>query len=76
MNDFKLTKEQAFLAMFSFLDGYFQLTKSDDVGGLLGSMSLLSGGGSADTGVQEEWNEAVEKAINGKVNAELQFKNT
>ncbi|WP_299980531.1 hypothetical protein [uncultured Pseudoteredinibacter sp.] len=62
--------------MYSFLDEYYQLTQSDDVGGLLGSLSLFLDGGFADPGVQEEWNEAVEKAMNGKVYADLQIANT
>ncbi|GAA3933395.1 hypothetical protein [Litoribacillus peritrichatus] len=76
MSEPKLTKNQAFLAMYSFLDEYYQLTKSDDVGGLLGSMSILSDGHVADPAIQEDWDEAIEKVISGKVNAELQIEIT
>jgi len=74
MNKNTLTSEIAFKAMYSFLDNYYQLTKSDDVGGLLGSMSLLSDGSSADPAIKEEWEEAVEKALKQEVNANLEFK--
>ncbi|USD23098.1 hypothetical protein MJO52_08175 [Microbulbifer variabilis] len=76
MSDSKLTKEQAFLAMYAFLDEYYQATKSEDVGGLLGSISLLSDGGSADPVVQNEWEEAIQKVMDGSVNAQLSIKNT
>lgn len=76
MSETKITKEQAFLAMYAFLDEYYQATKSDDVGGLLGSMSLLSDGCSADPAIQQEWEEAIQKVMDGSVNALLSFKNT
>ena len=71
MSESKLTKEQAFLAMYSFLDEYYQLTKADDIGGLLGSMSLLPDGSSADPAIQKEWEEAIQKVIAGGVNGQL-----
>ena len=40
----KLTEEQAYLAMYSFLSDYYDTTNSDEIGGLLGSMSLLEDG--------------------------------
>lgn len=74
MSEEKLTKEQAFLAMYAFLDDYYQVTQSDDIGGLLGSMSLLEDGGTADPSVQSEWLGAVEKAVTGGVHANLVLK--
>lgn len=76
MSELKLTKNQAFLAMYSFLDEYYQLTKSDDVGGLLGSMSILLDGKVADPAIQEDWDEAIKKVMSGKINTELQIKIT
>jgi len=60
-----LTDEQAYAAMFHFLEDFYLRTKSDDVGSLLGSMSLLSDGGPADPAVAEEWQEAVKFAVEG-----------
>ena len=76
MNEIRLTKNQAFLAMYSFLDGYYQATKSDDVGGILGGISLLPDGSLADPATKEDWDAAVQSVMSGKVNAELQIKNT
>ncbi|MBK7519238.1 MAG: hypothetical protein IPI75_03645 [Gammaproteobacteria bacterium] len=76
MDDIKISKEHAYLAMYAFLENYYSLTNSDDVGGLLSGLSLLSDGESADPASKSDWDEAVQKAISGKVNARLQFKNT
>ncbi len=73
MNNSNLTEKQAFLAMYSFLDEYYQITKSDDVGSLLSSMSLLEDGGTADPAILSEWKDAVKKVLEGKVNAKLEF---
>ena len=59
--------------MFSFLENYYELTKSDDIGSLLASMSLLQDGGSADPAIWREWLEAIEKTKKGKVDVELKF---
>ena len=71
MNEKCLTSKEAFLAMYSFLDKYYQLTQDDEIGGLLGSMSLLPDGETADPAIQSEWKEAVNKVLEGKVNANL-----
>ena len=71
MNNSTLTEKQAFLAMYSFLDEYYQLTKADDVGSLLGSLSLLEDGGTADPAIKADWLKAIEKVLKGEVNAKL-----
>lgn len=71
MSNSKLTDKEAFLAMYSFLEEYYQLTKSDDVGSLLGSMSLLEDGGTSDPAIESDWLKAVEKALKGEINAGL-----
>ena len=67
------TTKEAYLAMFSFLENYYELTKSDDIGSLLGSMSLLQGGGTADPAIWKEWLEAIARMEKGKVDVELKF---
>ena len=67
----QLTPAQAYLAMYSFLEAHYQRTKSDDIGALLGSMSLLPDGGSADPAVLHEWQAAVDAALSGSVDAAL-----
>src|SRR3982751_1764260 len=58
-----LTERQAYAAMYYFLDQLYQSTKSDDIGGLLGSMSLLPDGEPADSAITQEWEEAVQFAL-------------
>ena len=71
MSTIKLSKEEAFLSMYSFLENYYSLTKADDIGALLGDLSQLPDGGCADPSAQGDWDEAVQKAVSGKVNAQL-----
>ena len=56
-----LTPRQAYLAMFEFLRQYYLrgLSESDEIGGLLGSMSLLANGQPADAAYKSDWAAAV-----------------
>jgi len=60
----KLTLEQAFCAMFYFLENEYRLTNSDDIGGLLGSLdwTIWDASGPADPAAWEDWLDAVKKA--------------
>ena len=71
MTDKRLTEKEAFLAMYSFLDEYCQITKADEIGALLGSMSLLADGGTADPAIEQDWKKAVEMVLAGSVDAKL-----
>ena len=55
----KLTPLQAYAAMQLFLEDYFQKTSSDSLGSLLGSMSFLEDGHTADPALWVDWTEAV-----------------
>lgn len=68
-----LTSQQAYLAMFAFLVEEYRLTGSDEIGGLLGGMSLLANGAPADTAVVEQWDLAVQLALAGGVDADLRL---
>jgi hypothetical protein len=68
-----LTIKEAFLAMYSFLENEYEISKSDDIGGLLGSMSLLHDGGTADPAVMQDWENAVNKVKAGEVSAFLEI---
>ena len=74
MNELSLSKKQAFLAMFTFLEEYYEMTHADDIGSLLGSLALLEDGCSADTGVQEEWDSAVNRVLDGNIGAKFVLK--
>lgn len=53
--------------MFAFLDKYYQSTRSDEVGRLLGGMSLLADGGTADPAYWKEWEECVQRVQSGNL---------
>ena len=65
MTEHKLTIEQAYRAMFYFLEQEYERTKADELGGLLSSLSweITQGHGPADPGAWQDWQEAVEKAL-------------
>lgn len=67
----ELTKKEAYLAMFEFLDAHYQLSPSDEIGSLLGSMSLLDDGFPADHAMYHDWIAAIEKVKNHQVDANL-----
>ncbi len=57
----KLTEKQAFLAMVSFLEDYYEQTKSDEIGALLGSLQLLDDGITADLAMWDDWLKIVQQ---------------
>lgn len=65
MNEQKLTIEQAYRAMFYFLDQEYERTKADEIGGLLSSLSweITQGHGPADPAAWQDWTDAVKKAL-------------
>ncbi len=69
----QLSTQQAFLAMYSFLDAHYQRSKADDLGALLGSMSLLRDGSPADPAVASDWQAAVDAALSGSVAAAMEI---
>ena len=70
----QLTSKQAYLAMFAFLEAHYQRSKADDVGALLGSMSLLADGTPADPAIEGDWSVAVQSALSGAVNANMELR--
>jgi hypothetical protein len=58
-----LTKKQAYAAMYLYLEAVYDRTSSDGIGAMLGGMSLLADGGTADPAVWPDWEEAVRKAL-------------
>lgn len=64
-----LTPELAYLAMYEFIVNLYQRTKSDELGSLLGSMSFLADGETADPTVWKEWMICVTKVMAGQGDA-------
>jgi len=68
-----LTDQQAYAAMFAFLEHWYGMTKSNDVAALLGSLSLLPNGSPADPALASDWSDAVQRAVEGRVNVTMQL---
>lgn len=69
----KLTEDQAFHAMFAFLEAHYRRTRSDELGALLGALSSLPDGQPADAAVKADWSAAVAAALSGKVDPKLRL---
>ena len=67
-----LTDQQAYLAMFRFLDRCRQLG-FEKIGSLLGSLSLLPDGQPADQALATDWAAAVRDVVNGRVDAQMKL---
>ncbi|KER00948.1 hypothetical protein LGZ99_23995 [Photorhabdus temperata] len=66
MENKMITIEQAYKAMFYFLEHEYELTKSDDIGCLLGSMDWTiwdDSSSPADPAMWEDWLIAVKRTL-------------
>jgi hypothetical protein len=65
MNKQKVTIEQAYRAMFYFLEQEYERTKANEIGGLLSSLSweITQGHGPADPAAWPDWQSAIQKAL-------------
>jgi hypothetical protein len=63
----------AYAAMFAFIEDEHRQTNSDELGALLGSMSLLNDGSTVDPAVWSAWLAAVERAESGSVDLTFRF---
>ena len=68
-----MNSKTAYLAMYDFLEREYNLTKDGGIGGLLGSMSFLEDGHTADPAVWNDWLESVRRAQDGDVDGSLRF---
>ncbi len=64
--EMKLNRLQAFNAMAMLFDIYYLETLSNDLGGILGSMSFSSDHSTADSAMWEVWNENLNKILDEK----------
>lgn len=58
-----LSIEEAYRAMFCFLQEYYSRTESEEIGGMLGGLAIASDGKAMDEGMWQDWNEAVATAL-------------
>ena len=68
-----LTIQEAYKAMYAYLEQYYQQTGANDIGAMLGAMSTLRDGGTADPAVWEDWLRAVQQATGASVETELRL---
>lgn len=66
-----LTVGEAYLAMYDFLLAVWNRTQDDEIGNLLGDMSLLQNGHTADPASWSDWLKCVDRAKRGEVDALL-----
>ncbi len=59
----RLTERKAFEAMVLCLEGFYERTQSDDVGGLLSDLMMLEDGTTADPAAWDDWMECVRKVL-------------
>jgi hypothetical protein len=65
----KTACKDCYLAMFSFLENHYELTKSDDIAVLLGSMSIMNDGKPVDKAILAAWNRAIINVCENKADA-------
>ena len=68
-----LTRDQAYVAMFAFLQAHWEQSGSDDIGALLGSLSLLPNGAPVDPALAHDWDTAVGQALAGAADTSFRF---
>ena len=64
-----LAPRHAYLAMFEFLRQYYLRGKSDEIGGMLGGMSLLEDGKPADSAYEADWSRAVQVVLKAEASS-------
>ena len=74
MNNPKLTTQEAYLAMYEFLGELYRRTKSDELGALLGGMSFLADGETADPAAWKDWLKCVQRILDGGGDAQLNLR--
>jgi len=60
-----LDAKEAYQAMFRFLEKYYEHTHADEIGAILGSMSILNDGKPADGAMWQEWLDAIKEVCPG-----------
>lgn len=68
-----MSVKEAYIAMYIFLENEYKLTGSSDIGGLLGGLSLLANGSTADPAAWSDWVDAVRKALTGSNDISLKI---
>ncbi len=75
MDDMVNVKE-AYIAMFSFLEELYSKYEFEQLGGLLGSLSMLPDGSPADQAMWNDWVKCVQRSRQGCVDASIHLNDT
>lgn len=67
MKNDELTPVAAYLAMFRFLEAYYERTGADEIGALLGGLAMNEDGQPMDPAAWEDWLTAVDQAGRGTI---------
>jgi hypothetical protein len=59
----QLTERQAFEAMVRFLEGVYDRTQSDDIGGLLSDLLIVEANETADPAAWKDWMNSVQTVL-------------
>ena len=70
MDDIVSVRE-AYIAMFSFLEELYFKYEFEQLGGLLGSLSMLPDGSPADQAMWSDWLKCVQRSRKGCVDASM-----
>ena len=62
----QLSVRTAYLAMFEFLSRYWDRGHAEEIGALLGALSLLPDGHSADAALYQDFEESVKEVLRGE----------
>jgi hypothetical protein len=71
--DITLTEKEAYTAMYAYLVKVYERNQSDDLGALLGDMSTLEDGETADPAVRDEWLECIEQVKEGNISTDFKL---
>jgi hypothetical protein len=68
-----LNEKEAYAAMYAYLSAVYDRTQSDDLGGLLGDMSTVGDGETADPAVWHQWLRCVNQVKQSQVDTSLRI---
>ena len=74
MDSEKITKKEAYISMFKFLDRIYSEFNIHDLGSILGSMSFLQDGTTTDPAYWQDWVDIIDKVKNGNTDIDLKLK--
>ena len=75
-NNDLLTAREAYAAMYVFLERVAKMTTSEELPALLGGMSFLPDGGTADPAAWSDWMKAIATVRGGGADLSLRLKRT